>query len=878
MRGDGSQTIFNVLQGAFLAGEIDPSMYGNISRPQYQGGLARCFNFYVKPQGGVENRPGTVFSGKLDGFGIKIPFKYSASQSYHLEFTDFVMRIVSNHGMVLRPLNSSAYDWVTSAHGADERYCALHTTHNDPSILAPADGEIYYFGLKLTRGTIGSLAPNEWAYGDNDSLGFDTIYISFESLSFPTGESPSPPASTGDFEKCCVARISSPYAASELRRLKYYQTDDVIILTHSAHKPITLARNDHWDWTFSEINFEIPASGIVGLVSNYSDSSPSKPRNIKYKVSAIIDGIETLPVGPVTTKVDMSWATGANVRITWDDIPTAEKFIIYKSPRGYYGWIGTVVREARQSVDYRGNGSLTEFDITWQFDDLSGNGNQHGTDFIVEKISWNANPALRTVLATLTYNSGTPTGDQWKVLAEWDGTKGIAKIGTAYSSSYGVRIRQKHYYVDDNIDPEVEDGPQIAANPFTAAPYPTCSAIYKQRMVFCTGRTWRLSQPGFIRNFSISEPLKATDAMEVMINAPTTDEILHLVPFKHLVTLTAGAEFTLSPGSQSGALGPNSREIDAQSYRGSAIIPPIVAGSTLLYVQRDEKTVLDLGYFYANDRYETKDMTIVSRHLFKDRSIVAWAYQQNPHSIVWVVMSDGALLSFTYIKEQEVWAWAQHATDGEFIDVDSIPKGSGEDEVSFVVKRVIDGQDVYYNEDLVERLPNNSVVDAVFLDSSLTYSGTAATIFYGFDHLKGKTISVVADGDIIKNLVVDDNGGVTIPNAASKVHFGLPMPHPTVVFLPIEVDGAHGASKRVAELILRLDRTRGFWSGPSESMMTEAKWRKSELYGQPTQLFTGDKPLVIRPEWGLTTSLVIQQRDPSPITISSVVANVDIGG
>ena len=42
----------------------------------------------------------------------------------------------------------------------------------------------------------------------------------------------------------------------------------------------------------------------------------------------------------------------------------------------------------------------------------------------------------------------------------------------------------------------------------------------------------------------------------------------------------------------------------------------------------------------------------------------------------WVVRSDGALLSLTYIKEQQMLAWARHDTDGVFESVTVIPEGN----------------------------------------------------------------------------------------------------------------------------------------------------------------------------------------------------------
>jgi hypothetical protein len=71
-------------------------------------------------------------------------------------------------------------------------------------------------------------------------------------------------------------------------------------------------------------------------------------------------------------------------------------------------------------------------------------------------------------------------------------------------------------------------------------------------------------------------------------------------------------------------------------------------------------------------------------------------------------MSDGAMLGFTYLKEQEVWAWTHHDTDGA-IQSTCGTAGFGQDDIYFVVKRTIENIERYYVERLVHRIaPDDS--------------------------------------------------------------------------------------------------------------------------------------------------------------------------
>ncbi|MHA2069819.1 MAG: hypothetical protein ACXABY_36100, partial [Candidatus Thorarchaeota archaeon] len=71
-------------------------------------------------------------------------------------------------------LVSATYKWSASGSGTNEFYCEL-AGGGDPSLADPVDVmENYSY---ISEGTMGSLSASEWDYGDNDSLGYSTIYI-----------------------------------------------------------------------------------------------------------------------------------------------------------------------------------------------------------------------------------------------------------------------------------------------------------------------------------------------------------------------------------------------------------------------------------------------------------------------------------------------------------------------------------------------------------------------------------------------------------------------------------------------------------------------------------------------------------------------------
>jgi hypothetical protein len=75
-------------------------------------------------------------------------------------------------------IRDAAHTWSASGSGTNEFYVE-YAGNTDPEIVAapPSVGGVYINGVAATKGTLGSLAAGEWDYGDNDTLGHDTIYV-----------------------------------------------------------------------------------------------------------------------------------------------------------------------------------------------------------------------------------------------------------------------------------------------------------------------------------------------------------------------------------------------------------------------------------------------------------------------------------------------------------------------------------------------------------------------------------------------------------------------------------------------------------------------------------------------------------------------------
>lgn len=267
--------------------------------------------------------------------------------------------------------------------------------------------------------------------------------------------------------------------------------------------------------------------------------------------------------------------------------------------------------------------------------------------------------------------------------------------------------------------------------PFSGAgTYPSCVVFFEQRLVFFgTGdephSAWG-SVTGDYENMNVSAPIKDDDAWRFEINSKQENAIKWAVPMNELVIGTAGGEWKMGAGGSSDSINPTSVSIKNQSQYGVTDIDPLVIGSTILFIEGSGDKVRDLLYSFEADGYKGSDLSLFANHLFAGHTIVSWAYQQNPNSIIWAVRDDGVLLGLTYYKEHEIFGWHQHDTDGFFEDVSTISNAAGGTDAYFIVKRSVNGSDVRYIEMLSTGLPidvdfNRDIQDAFFVDSGLTY-------------------------------------------------------------------------------------------------------------------------------------------------------------
>jgi len=289
-------------------------------------------------------------------------------------------------------------------------------------------------------------------------------------------------------------------------------------------------------------------------------------------------------------------------------------------------------------------------------------------------------------------------------------------------------------FKDDNFATDLTISPPAARNPFNVSgDFPATSGYYEQRQLYGATTnapdTWWASQTGLRLNMSVSTPLQADDAITASLSSQDVQVIRHFVPLDDLIVLTNAGEWRINSGGDS-SFSSDTVKQKPQEFWGADHMQPIIIGKTIFYVEDGGGRVRSLGYSLQADGYQSTDMNLLANHLLVEDGpdsfvVTDWAHQQFPEPRLYIVRSDGQILTMTFNKEQQVTAWTTWDTQGNYESITSLRRSLSnvEDGLYFIVQRNLlgstdgcGGTDVRY----IERMHTRKfadVRDSHFLDA-----------------------------------------------------------------------------------------------------------------------------------------------------------------
>ena len=416
--------------------------------------------------------------------------------------------------------------------------------------------------------------------------------------------------------------------------------------------------------------------------------------------------------------------------------------------------------------------------------------------------------------------------------------------------------------------------------------YPSCVTFFEQRLVFAATlsqpQTLFFSKSGDYENMDdgYHETVADDDSIIYTIASNQVNAIRFMTATRTLIIGTAGGEFAVSGGGTDIAITPTNILIKKQSNNGAANVDALAVGNATLFLQRARRKLRELAYNFDVDGYVAPDLTILAEHI-SEGGFKQLSYQQEPNQIIWCARNDGQLVGLTYQREQQVVAWHRHIFGGVFgsgnavcDSVATIPTDDSEYQTWVIIKRTINGATKRYVE-YIHQYDFDETDDTSFnfLDSQLSYSGSAVTNISGLAHLEGQTVSILADGATHPDKVVS-SGAIVLERAASKVKVGLSYTS-LLQTMRIDAGAQNGTSqsktKRIYDITVRLYESIGVEVGPDLDNMERIPFRSSaNAMNSGVNVFTGDKEVEFRGNYETDGFIFVRQTQPLPLTILSL--------
>lgn len=754
------------LYRSFAGGVITPEMFGRLDLVSFQTGLALARNFWTLPHGPAQNRPGTEYVLEVKDSTKRtrlIPFEFSTTQAYTLEFGDQYMRVHVNGQTLL-----------------DSPGAITAATNASPGVFTRVGHGFVTGRWVYITGVVGMTQVNGRFY---KVVVIDPDTFSLQALDGTAINTTAWGVYTAGGTVSRVFELATPYLEADLFDLHYTQSADVMTIAHQGYAAREIRRTGATTWTITTISFVpslgAPASNTVAA----GGPGGGTPVNEFYKSTAVsADGLEESLASPVSAAVSVDLTVAGNYSaITPAAVVGAARYNIFKKLNGLFGYIGQC--------------DETEFR-------------------------------------------------------------------------------------DTNITPDMGETPPENDSPF-ATDFPRAVGYYEQRRCFggttLKPQNFYATRSGTESNVTYSIPTRDDDRIAFRIAAQQAQTIRHIIGLNDLLLFTSGGIWKVTP-QNSDVLTPTTAAPKLQSYEGASNVQPVVTGNSVLYAHARGARIRDVQYDNVTQAgYKSTDVSVMAPHYFTGFTITDLAYRKAPHQMLFAVRNDGVLLGLTYMPEQKINGWHEHATDGFFESVCSIPEFT-EDSLYCVVRRTVSGRSVRY----VERLRSREVAtlsDAYFVDAGLSYSGAAVSNVGGLWHLEGRTVAVLGDGAVRPRVTVT-GGQIALDQPASKIHVGLPITA-DLQTLPLTLEipaGGQGIERGINHAKLRVDESSGIFAGPAFDQLIEHKQRTIEPYGSPPDLVSDFIEIVVEPEWNSGGQLCIRQTDPLPVTICSMVLDAAPGG
>lgn len=673
--------------------------------------------------------------------------------------------------------------------------------------------------------------------------------------------------------------LVTPFTRDELFQINFTQSADVMDMVHPNHKPQKLRRFDHDDWTITPVSL-VPSIAAPATATATADPGGSSAitQPWAYQITAVIDDgdqiiEESLPVTSNTVNVKTD---NLKASVTWPAVVGANYYNVYKdnAGAGVFGFIGKAT--STSFTDNNVGPTKTDTPPTGN-DPFVGAGNFPG--------------AVGYFQQRLCY-----AGTNLKPQTLW-----FSRTGVFTNFGYSTPTKDDDAIVFTFANDEVNRVMHLTG--------------LRTLLAFTDGKEWTVQ--GQASGFT---------AKTINADPQTSNGIGQLRP----LVMNDRAIYAQERGRTVTAFG---YSLESDGFSGTDI-------SVLSPQMLQEYSLVDWDYQalpYSVVWGARSDGQMVGITYLPDQQVIGWHRHETDGRVLSVCSvpegrQDSIYMCVAREIEGETVHYVERMADRQFQRFAGAPviryawfvdcglRYDGTNPIgSGVTMTLTGGTDWQYPETLtltcsnVAQFAPGDVGDAVnyygdiggsaFRLKITGYtSGAVVTVrpfgvvpeeirgvpftswaiardtLSGLDHLEGRDVVALADGEVISGLTVS-GGSVSIGEPAGVVLVGLPY-QSELQTLEVTVPGQETISdktKTIQQVTAVLLETRGGWYG-NEREMHEFKPRaETDDYG-PIQPLTGKATQIITDGWSGNGQLIVQQRDPLPMNILALIPRTEVGG
>ena len=811
-------------------------MQGRTDFKKYFSGCTRLENFVVLPHGPVTRRPGSYYVSPVKTQTAKtrlIPFEFSTTQTYILEFGNQYIRFYKDDGQIESSgspyeisspyLTAELFD-IKFAQSAD----VMYLVHNNHSVR------------KLSRTGHTSWSLTEVEFTDGPYLDAN---ISSTTMT--------PSATNGS--SITITASSSTFVSTDVNRLINFSNGYAKITAFGSATSVTAEVKDNFDNTTAVTDWKLGAwsttTGFPSCVSFFEQrlvfaSTTNNPQTLYFSKSG---DYENFTSG--TNADDAMIYTIASNQVNVIEALKATRTLIVMTTGGEYSVSSGSSQDAitPTNINIRKQSNYGSAGV-----DALSIGN--ATIFLqrakrkIRELAYNFDsdgyqaPDM-TILAEHITESGITQMDyqQEPFSIVWCVRTDGVLAGLTYNRLEQVTAWHRHIFGGKSDTGKDIKQQQIA---FTA----------NSTNVSTTNNTITISSHGLatgdpVYYYAASNTIGGLNNSNLYYVISVNANTIKLASTSGNATAGTAISITTAPGS----------DTTQYIYQGINIYTDIIFSANHGFKTGDivyyDNTGTSIGGLAENTKYFVGKVDDNQFQLYRNENLLTEVNMTSAHTSEQI---DNIL---THAQVESV----------------AVIAGADEDQVWVIVKRWINGAEKRYVEYLKPFNFNSDLTAFHYLDSGLNYSGDATSSLSGLSHLEGEKVSIIGEGAAQNDKIVS-SGAVSLNNAIEEANIGLGY---TSDLQTMRLDEGYQETtqtkvKRIYDLSVRFHETVGASVGPNADNLTAIDFRDSSAsMDLPVPLFTGDKHIEFDSDYGTEGLVYIKQPQALPMTILGIYPRLE---